>query len=691
LVCKILYHATQSRRKYLFLPILLLYIFSVDVSGQSSRIKKELTINQLSIEEGLRQSMVKGVLQDCRGLVWMTTGDGLHMYDGNRFSVFKVPADSLFSPFDNLMRSFAEVKPNKFAIAAKTALLYFDSEKGNFKTIIRINDSKIFKLQPQNTTIVWEHNLGFALLNDTTLHPISLDILGKGTPLLFTPTRMCSHKGKTMLIGAEGLIEIEGIPSTSTKKLKAKYYNLNFSDMLVDSKGELLLLEDCAIHKYLGRGKTEIYFNTNQKGMNLFFEDKHCNLWLVNNSKKSLHILKDSVITPVNLIAKQGRLKEEVNPYILNFFEDLEGSFWFGTDGHGVLQLQTNLLQFLRADIGFVRSICSSNKSVYVGTFQNGIHKLSPDLENIERIDFKDLNLTNELLDIEIDCKKRLWVATANQVFVTNQGGNVVYKKEIKTLRGNLLKLENGIIQYYTDSCFYEFSSRSNPKFLSQRKYMYITSSISIYGKRWVGTPFGLFAIDKWDENSTYHYPTDYMLTSHPINAIRSSHNGIWVASSHGLMLFDSTSKRIELPTELSILKSENIYSLEIDNKNRLWISTNSGIGCILAELDRIIWFDAKNNLQSLEFNSKASLWANNMLYFGGINGINAINPNSFKPKPNMGKPLLVQLIIADSSITNGIPSNKLKLTLRWDKSSIRGKVASASYIATIINATHFI
>lgn len=650
-----------------------------NIAGKEVR---ELTVSQFSIEEGLKQSMVSSVLQDSRNLIWMTTGDGLHLFDGIRFTVFTTPINDRFSPSDNLMRTIVEDSPNMFVIASKTGLLYFNSINGQFQIIAQLNDSKVFKLNTQKTIVIWEHSLGFAILDGKTIYPLTLGTEGISIPRHFAPNKICSYMGKTLIIGDKGLIEIDGIPNKSLSNLKAKFFNFEISDILINSKGEPLLLHNGVIYKYLGDGETKFLFDTYLKGKNQFCEDSSNTIWIVNNENKSIHILKDSVLTPVTLIVKHGRIKEDIKPFILSLFEDKEGSIWFGTDGHGALQYQANLLQFHKAEIGFVRAITSTDTSIYAGTFQNGVFQLSPNLNNVKKIDFKGTISTNELLDIETDCKKRLWMATANGIYVADSKFRIVYSKEIRTFRGNLLNPGNGVIQYHTDSCLYEFLGNEKPQLLLKKREMFTTSSGYILGEKWVGTPFGLYKIGTDSDSSYPFYSEKNRLSSYPINSIRIDNSRIWVASTHGLLLFDSCSNRVDLPDELSLLKSENIYALEIDNQNRLWLSTNRGIGCIPSNRDRVIWFDAKNNLQSLEFNSKVSLKVNNMLYFGGINGINALSNDTFNPKSNNGKPILVQLIVADSIVPKGVPSGKITLKLHWDNSSIKGKVSSTSYVA---------
>ncbi|MBI5646236.1 MAG: SpoIIE family protein phosphatase [Ignavibacteriae bacterium] len=51
-----------------------------------------LYFERLSVEQGLSQSIVLGVLQDSRGLLWLSTEDGLNLYNGYGFSVMRSEA-----------------------------------------------------------------------------------------------------------------------------------------------------------------------------------------------------------------------------------------------------------------------------------------------------------------------------------------------------------------------------------------------------------------------------------------------------------------------------------------------------------------------------------------------------------------------------------------------------------------------
>ena len=71
-----------------------------------------ISFRQLSLEQGLSQAVVRALIQDSRGFLWIATEDGLNRYDGYGFTVFRNdPLDPGSIP-DNGPTCFAEGRGN---------------------------------------------------------------------------------------------------------------------------------------------------------------------------------------------------------------------------------------------------------------------------------------------------------------------------------------------------------------------------------------------------------------------------------------------------------------------------------------------------------------------------------------------------------------------------------------------------
>src|SRR3989337_2614102 len=66
----------------LLLPLLLF----TNVKAQSP----PLVFRNFSVNDGLSHNFIRGVFQDSRGFIWISTIDGLNKFDGYTFKTYKV-------------------------------------------------------------------------------------------------------------------------------------------------------------------------------------------------------------------------------------------------------------------------------------------------------------------------------------------------------------------------------------------------------------------------------------------------------------------------------------------------------------------------------------------------------------------------------------------------------------------------
>ena len=68
----------------IILITVILLIFS-----QISYTQEYMLFDHIGLREGLSQSVIASILQDDHGYMWFGTMDGLHKYDGYRFTIYK--------------------------------------------------------------------------------------------------------------------------------------------------------------------------------------------------------------------------------------------------------------------------------------------------------------------------------------------------------------------------------------------------------------------------------------------------------------------------------------------------------------------------------------------------------------------------------------------------------------------------
>lgn len=70
-------------------PFVWLFFSAIFLLAQLHARPRRLTFEQISIEQGLSQSIVYSILQDQKGFLWFGTEDGLNKYDGYSFTILR--------------------------------------------------------------------------------------------------------------------------------------------------------------------------------------------------------------------------------------------------------------------------------------------------------------------------------------------------------------------------------------------------------------------------------------------------------------------------------------------------------------------------------------------------------------------------------------------------------------------------
>ncbi|MEM8931754.1 MAG: response regulator, partial [Acidobacteriota bacterium] len=115
----------------------------------------------------------------------------------------------------------------------------------------------------------------------------------------------------------------------------------------------------------------------------------------------------------------------------------------------------------------------------------------------------------------------------------------------------------------------------------------------------------------------------------------------LWVGHAFGvdrLVSIDAETATFRHYTERDGLPDSSVWGLRSDTQGRLWIATNNGLASLDPRSEIIRAYDVSHGLQAGEFNLGAHhRGRDGTLYFGGVNGFNAFDPErlhatSFRP-----------------------------------------------------------
>jgi ligand-binding sensor domain-containing protein len=126
-------------------------LFSIFISLSLSA--KNYDIANLTNNDGLSNSSINSIYQDSNGLLWFGTWDGLNVYNGREFKVYKPDPGNAQSISNNIIRYIVEESKNIQWIATDRGINRLDTRKNTFERFFTDNS---------NQTIFSEHSFFIA-------------------------------------------------------------------------------------------------------------------------------------------------------------------------------------------------------------------------------------------------------------------------------------------------------------------------------------------------------------------------------------------------------------------------------------------------------------------------------------------------------------------------------------------------
>ena len=378
-------------------------------------------------------------------------------------------------------------------------------------------------------------------------------------------------------------------------------------------------------------------YNLKSNDINNIFKDDFGVVWVSTNrgGVSKLNLNKNKIDHFKNNDFNSNSLSGNL---INTIFEDSNQNVWIGTFKTGLNLLMNNskekeFIHFNKADVGSnnIHAICEDNYgNIWLGSKSDGITQVQVQKGKIS----KTARFTKE--------------NTNNALMVNNV--TIMYKDK----RGDIWMgggPNSGLIRLTPNKEFGKLPQITQFKKLKESTNSLTSNYVfSIYEDSqnvlWVGlNGSGLVKIIRDENNNPIHYTRimgreEYPsgLNNNQIFAIHEdNYQNIWIATFGGglnKILKEEINKKhpkiIKYKQENG-LPSNEIYGILEDKNQNLWISSNSGISKYDIENKTFTNLGLKDGLQALNFRKGAYFKGRNgMMYFGGINGFNSFNPNSF-------------------------------------------------------------
>ncbi|OQA97292.1 MAG: Phosphoserine phosphatase RsbU [Bacteroidetes bacterium ADurb.Bin217] len=692
---------------------ILFLIYIACISFNLSAQRSTLMFENVSMVDGLSQICVNDIMQDTTGFLWFATHDGLNMYDGYTFRVFKPSLQDNNSISSNKISClFQDSKGSIWIGTVGGGLNLYNPLNESFTHFINDpNDSK--SLSNDDVYDIFEDSKGNLWI---ATYGGGLNKFNRETQTFKAykhdaknPNSIGSNAVRAISQDNDGYLwiglDVEGgLNKFDIEKeifTRIAFNPFDIMSIQKDSKGMMW------IGTYYGgfgvlNPKTyqyQTYTYDASKTMGLasnivwtFFEDTLTNCMYIGTRGGGLNVFD---IKTKDFVAIEKMKKDDFSiksNNILSILRDKSGVIWIGTETAGLNKYNTQRKKFsniypsqlhdkpITSDNVFAMYE-EENKGFWIGTRGAG-------LNFIDKTTFKTTTYqakTGEILNFNSitsfvkDPRGFFWIGTdGNGIFRFNPSNNELEHFLYDATNKNSLS-NDAITALYLDKNLqlwigtyggglntfnYEkkqFTSYPIHEFNFMRNVVWCIYQDS-KGIIWAGTNGrGLMRVDPAKKSVEFFERNRHVSTSLNNNVVYSileTKNGdFWVGTGGaGVNKFNRKDKTFEPYTRQSHgLANDMILAMLEDNHGDIWMSTYFGLSKFEPTKGKFTNYNKLDGIQGNSFNERAAFKSSQgMMFFGGPNGVTYFMPDSIVNDTYTGKVVITDLKIYNSSVRIG-------------------------------------
>jgi signal transduction histidine kinase/ligand-binding sensor domain-containing protein len=656
------------------------------------------------------------LVEDRYGRIWIATSEGLYFFDRNNEKIvhfldhsgLKIPLTLINETINTLFYDSRDylwigsyngivrikITENMLSTTTNDVAIFLKSGENDYQ----IFNNQVFSITEDNDRKIWiasnsEYLECYDYKSDSiTKYRIEIPGLTKWN---FLNKRISIDNLNNLWIATQGMGAIywdrQNNTFTQTTSININNEQINTSllrTIMIDSSnrvwfgtdGNGIIIYDKANNKTINyRSDTNNQSRISSNAIYTLYEDDKNNFWV------------GTYLTGINKVAV-SKLNFGVhysvpnsnnhlnNKIVTNICEDQNGLIWLSTDGGGLNIYDQNTKSFRhlmhkpnnKNSLSINTAIalfCDNDNKMWVGTYNGGLNIYDQEHEKFKHYRFNPNDTTSISSDhvwgFEQDQWGNMWIATVSS------GINLMKKGSDSFIRYQITDINySGPDQITSNAITYLFIDNKH--------------------RLWIATEWGLDMIElkkvnfnditpKLHFNHIINPNTDSSIKEYRISYVTQDTLGnIWVGTKGaGLIKINSETLEHNFFTINEGLPHNVITGILTDNNN-LWISTNHGLSNFNIETQQFRNYDASYGLQSNVFMKTACLKASNgIMFFGGINGFNAFNPNEIVIENDFFLPIVTDFMLFNQSVQVG---NKQQNSFYLEKSIIETKHIDLNY-----------
>lgn len=644
-----------------------LIVFLLCLTGLASLAGEQYSIERLSNENGLSNSSVNCFCEDSRHRLWIGTWDGLNVYDGREFQIYRHRRNSSGSIGNNIIRQIIEQDSLTMWIVTNDCVSRRDERTGLFSNFYLGRDnnamsghvSYILGKTSGNEILVCAKQHGFFLYRQGVKESKFIPVVG-GNPrilsMLIDDTDRIFMLTESREILCYRFVYLKGrevpmLVEESPVKTQCKVSDMSLTgNVLVINYGSIVEGLDLHTGERYGieTGLPNVGRIASREGT-LYLTDRNCSKLVSYNLRTRLGETIGSLPSKTAVFSiyagsqdilwvgtdGRGLLKifEYASPFrtvhtvypVRCFSKGEDGTILVGTKGEGIKlfdKRKRDVLGEITATQGLIsNSVYSMRKNsrgdIFIGTEGKGINYLVRGEKSLRKLYFPADSIT-------VKSVYSLNFSHGDSVLWAGTSGGGLIRMKLKYLRGDGYTVYD--VRQYKASGVYSA--------LGSNIIYSIVRSVD-QDVLWLGTRGG--GVVKFDSGKErFESIPNYSDLSKEINMdvlsmVRGTDGSLWVGTSYGLnrlMTEEGQIRYTSFPGE-DDLEDSAVHGIVEDMAGNLWISTGNGITCIDGHSGRSVQYTSLNGLQNNEFSDGAYFRDNDKdIFFGGVAGFSYFNPD---------------------------------------------------------------
>ncbi|MFY0593136.1 two-component regulator propeller domain-containing protein [Roseivirga sp.] len=692
-----------------FLLIAILSCFTISIKAQSG---SEL-FYRMYADYGLSSDKTTVALQDHLGFMWFGSEEGLNRMIGySDFEVFRNNREDSLSISNDHITALFEDSSNRLWIGTKDGLNLFDRSAHKFQVVAFANDPTdagsraVLDIIEDANGALWVlcHHQIVKLNSSSLSEELSIELPARN--IFRNSLNRLHYNGNEILVAASsGLFKVEGeklvqleiaknesVTSilsvnnelwigtngngvwkyTPEKGLEAHYQKSSNSKPLINNyvndislvdESEIWIATNDGISVIeLTSGQHRVYqydfnngFSLSDKVLRRIYQDSQGAVWITTPSSGiSYYHEADNLFAYYGQSQEEGTDRDLMDYSVSSLLSAKDGSTWIGSrKGISQFNPKTNRFQHfafpekISESVMNVSSIAQcSAEYIWMGT-DDGLIKwrgLGQPFEYIMPDKLRGLNIESVMADDD-----------DNLLLGTSKKGVFLYASVSKVLREVAFEVEGSPLEY-------------NPKVNVIRK---------LGDKIFVGTDEGLYLLNdlvltKVSLSGFNDLPDNIIIN----DLFRDSQSRIWLGTKQdgALLLSDSLTVIADYSKKSIGIANNDVRSILEDERNDIWLSTNSGISKLVLNKDSVkkgdaFNYDSTDGLQGEQFIARSSaVTEDGRLLFGGLNGLTIFRPQDLEVFSTDQRPIFTGLTIKGENMEIGEPNSPLQKDIALTK-----------------------